>query len=57
MSKNIEIEKRPMLKVNQLVEHMKNKNIKFNYISEEEAENYLKYNNNYFNLSSYKKYF
>ena len=57
MSKNIETEKRPMLKVNQLVEHMKNKNIKFNYISEEEAENYLKYNNNYFNLSSYKSIF
>lgn len=46
-----------MLKVNQMTEYLKDKNIKFNYISEENAEIYLKYNNNYYNVTSYKNNF
>ncbi|MBR1414095.1 MAG: Abi family protein [Bacilli bacterium] len=44
----------------ELVNHLKEKNIKFNYISEEDAVKYLKKNNSYYNLTSYlnnfKKY-
>lgn len=53
----MDAEQKPMLRVDQLVEHMKSKNIKFGYISEEAAEKYLKNNNNYYNLSSYKNIF
>ena len=40
---------RPMMKVSEMVPYLKNKNIKFNLLSEEEAEKYLKENNNYYN--------
>lgn len=56
MLENLEkINLKPILKVNQLVNHLKNKNVKFDLITEEEAEKYLKENNNYYNLTSYKK--
>lgn len=42
-----------MLKTSELINHLKNKNITFNNIDEKDAEHYLKYNNNYFNLYSY----
>jgi len=48
---------RPMLRVDELVDYMKNKNIKFEKVSEDLAENYLRYNNNYYNLTSYKHNF
>lgn len=48
---------KPMLKVEELISHMKNKNIKFNYYSEDKAENYLRCNNNYYNLYSYNSLF
>ena len=32
---------RPMMKVSEMVPYLKNKNIKFNLLSEEEAEKYL----------------
>ena len=53
---NIETLK-PMLKITEMVPYLKNKNIKFELISEQEAEKYLKDNNNYYNLTSYKHNF
>ena len=43
-----------MLCVNEMISYLKNKNIKFGYISESDALKYLKDNNNYYNLTSYK---
>ena len=48
---------KPMLKINEMVEYLKNKNIKFEIISEKEAEEYLRNNNNYYNLTAYKHNF
>ena len=47
----------PMLKISEIVECLKNKNIKFEYCTEEEAEKYLRENNNYYNVTSYKNNF
>lgn len=48
---------RPMLKVSEMVPYLKEKNIKFKECLENEAEKYLKENNNYFNVTSYKNNF
>ena len=48
---------RPMMKVSEMVPYLKKKNIKFELTSEEEAEKYLKYNNNYYNIAAYKNNF
>ena len=48
---------KPMLFVDEMISYLKNKNIKFNYISESDALKYLKSNNNYYNLTSYKHNF
>lgn len=48
---------RKMLKVNEMVPYLKSKNIKFKKISEDEAEKYLRENNNYYNLMTYKNNF
>ena len=48
---------RPMMKINELIPYLKSKNIKFEKISEDEAEKYLRYNNNYYNLTSYRHNF
>lgn len=48
---------RPMMKVSEMVEYLKLKNIKFDKMSEEKAEKYLRDNNNYYNLTSYKHNF
>lgn len=50
-------ELKPMLYINEMVDYLKLKNIKFERISEKDAENYLKNNNNYYNLTSYKNNF
>lgn len=42
-----------MMHVNEMINYLKKKNIKFEKISEEDAEKYLIYNNNYYNLTSY----
>lgn len=55
--KNNYKELKPMLCVNEMISYLKNKNIKFNYISESDALKYLKDNNNYYNLTSYKHNF
>ena len=52
-----ELNLRPMMKVSELVPYLKKKNIKFIEISESEAENYLRNNNNYYNVTSYKHNF
>ena len=48
---------RLMMKISELVPYLKKKNIKFEKISEQEAEEYLRNNNNYYNLTSYKHNF
>lgn len=40
-----------------MVPYLKQKNIKFDLISEEDAEAYLKYNNNHYNVTAYKHNF
>ena len=54
---NKEINLRQMMKVSELVPYLKMKNIKFLNISEKEAEDYLRNNNNYYNVTSYKHNF
>ena len=48
---------KPMIKISEMVPYLKNKNIKFELMTEIEAEEYLKNNNNYYNLTSYKNNF
>lgn len=48
---------RPMMRISDMVPYLKEKNIKFEEFLEEEAEKYLKENNNYFNVTSYKNNF
>lgn len=48
---------RPMLKISEMIAYLKTKNIKFELISEEDAEKYLRDNNNYYNITSYKNNF
>ena len=48
---------KPMMKISEMIPYLKKKNIKFEKISEIEAEKYLKQNNNYYNLTSYKHNF
>lgn len=58
MNKNIDNNiLRPMMKISDMVPYLKNKNIKFVNCSEEEAEKYLRENNNYYNVTSYKNNF
>ena len=47
--------RKPMLPVAGLIEHMQAKNITFNVMSVDAAQNYLDKNNNYFKLTSYRK--
>lgn len=46
-----------ILKLSDMIKHLKEENIKFDFMSEEEAFNYLKYNDYYYNISSYKNNF
>ena len=48
---------KPMLNASEQINHLKNKGVKFELISDINAENYLKDNNNYFKLTSYRKNF
>ncbi len=52
-----EITLKPMLTTEEMIEHLKEKNIKFEQMSEKEASKYLEDNNNYFNLTAYKNNF
>ena len=40
-----------------MVPYLKEKNIKFERMNEEDAEKYLRDNNNYYNLTAYKNNF
>lgn len=51
------IELRHMMKISEMVPYLKQKNIKFDIVSEEYAEKYLRDNNNYFNVTAYKHNF
>ena len=55
--KNQTLKLRPMMKINEMVPYLKEKNIKFNHYSEQDAEIYLRENNNYYNVTSYKNNF
>lgn len=48
---------KPLLPICDLPNCLKNKNITFNYITEEEAMEYLSNNNNYYNVTSYRHNF
>lgn len=48
---------KPKLSVKEQIEHLKKKGVKFNVMSEEEAEIYLSTNNYYYKLTSYRKNF
>ena len=48
---------RPMMKISELVPYLKEKNIKFERCNEYDAEKYLRENNNYYNVTSYKNNF
>lgn len=48
---------RAMMKISEMVPYLKEKNIKFKIMSEQEAEKYLRYNNNYYNITAYKHNF
>ena len=48
---------KPMLNIDGLINNLKEKNIKFNKMTEEEVKLYLKTNNNYYNVTSYKNNF
>lgn len=48
---------RPMMNISEMIPYLKQKNIKFDLISENDAETYLKYNNNYYNVTAYKNNF
>ena len=50
-------ELKPILKIKELVPYLKSKNIKFEIMSEKEAEEYLRKNNNYYNITAYKNNF
>lgn len=48
---------KPMMKIVELVPHMKEENIKFEKSSEKDAIKYLSENNNYYNVTAYKNNF
>jgi len=49
--------KKTLLRSDDLISHMENRGIKFDVMSQEDALNFLKRNNNYFKLTSYRKNF
>lgn len=48
---------KPMLNEREQIEHLLKNGVKFEIISEKDAEEYLKKNNNYFKLTAYRKNF
>ena len=54
MNKNInKTELRPMLNISEMGPYLKKKNIKFIECTEKVAEEYLRENNNYYNVTAY----
>lgn len=50
-------EDKPMLSVEEQIQHLQSKGVKFEIMSVEEATTYLRENNNYFKLRAYRKNF
>jgi abortive infection bacteriophage resistance protein len=50
-------DQKPILSTNQQIDRLKSNGVSFKLSTEEEAKNYLRYNNNYFKLTSYRKNF
>ena len=48
---------RTMMKIDEMIPYLKQKNIKFEKISEEAAKKFLIKNNNYYNITAYKHNF
>ncbi|MDO4853065.1 MAG: Abi family protein [Clostridia bacterium] len=48
---------KPLLNSSQQIAHLKSKGVLFNLMSEQDAEQYLRQNNNYFKLRAYRKNF
>ena len=46
---------KPRLSLDEQIQHLKDKGILFNIMDEDSAKQYLKYNNNYYKLTSFKK--
>lgn len=57
IEKNDQEKLKTMLKISEIVNHMKSKNIKFNYMNENDVKRYLTENNNYYNVSIYRNNF
>ena len=46
---------KPRLSLDEQIQHSKDKGILFNIMDEGSAKQYLKYNNNYYKLTSFRK--
>jgi abortive infection bacteriophage resistance protein len=46
---------KPRLSLDEQIQHLKGKGILFNIMDEGSAKQYLKYNNNYYKLTSFRK--
>ena len=46
---------KPRLSLDEQIQHLKDKGKLFNIMDEESAKQYLKYNNNYYKLTSFRK--
>ena len=51
------VQLKSMMRIEEMIPHLKTKNIKFNIMNEVDAKKYLQDNNNYYNLISYKNNF
>ena len=51
----MEMKEKPMLDTDQQIERLKNNGVTFELYSEDDARDYLRNNNNYFKLTSYRK--
>lgn len=47
--------RKPMISIDEQIELLKSKGVKFNIMNEDDAKGYLSNNNNYFKLTSYRK--
>ena len=47
--------RKPMISIDEQIELLKSKGVKFNIMNEDDAKDYLSNNNNYFKLTSYRK--
>ncbi len=46
---------KPRLSLDEQIQHLKDKGILFNIMDEDSAKQYLKYNNNYYKLTSFSE--